>query len=285
MCNHQTMSGVRAALRSGRRLSRRTAMAGTLGLAAAGIAGAAHSRQTGAAGQSGHGSALGRAVDLTHPLSADFPVYPGYAPFSAVVTSTIDGIGSLSRQVTMEEHVGTHVDAPAHFAADGNDVSAIPADQLIAPLVVIDIADRAAEDADATVTVDDILAWESDNGDLPKGVFIAMRSGWDRRANDAASFLNAGPDGVLHFPAWSPDAATFLVEEREIVGLGVDTLSMDNATSPTFESHVILLGAGHYGVENLAGLGEVPPAGATIIVGAPRFAGGSGGPARVLALV
>ncbi len=185
----------------------------------------------------------------------------------------------------MEEHVGTHVDAPAHFIQDGDDVGAIPPGRLVAPLAVVDISQRAMGDDDATVTIDDLLSWEDEHGELVAGSFVAMRSGWDERATDPDAFLNIGVDGLLHFPAWSPEAAAFLIDERDIVGIGVDTISMDNTTSPTFESHRILLGAGRYGVENLAGLGDVPAAGSTIVVGAPKFPGGSGGPARVLALI
>ena len=281
MCDPRTMAHVRATLGARGCCSRRTILGGAGGLVAA--AALRPSRSHGARAN-GEVAFSGRIFDLTHALSAGFPVYPGYTPFSATVTSTIDGIGSLSRQVTMEEHVGTHVDAPAHFVTDGDDVSMIAPDRLVAPLAVIDISGRAEEDADATVTVDDILAWEADHGDLPGGTFVAMHSAWASRADDPAAFLNAGDDGLLHFPAWSPETAAFLVEERDIVGHGVDTLSMDNATSPTFESHVVLLGAGRYGVENLAGLADAPPAGATVIVGAPRFIGGSGGPARVFAI-
>ncbi len=284
MCNQEIIRSAAMVTRSDhrRRLTRRTAIGGGLGLAAAASMRAPTGR---ARGQGDAALASRQVVDLTHRLSPEFPVYPGYTPFSATVTSTIDGIGSLSRQVTMEEHVGTHVDAPAHFIAGSDDVSAIPPERLVAPLAILDIAARVRDDDDATVSVDDILAWEDEHGLLPAGSFVAMRSGWDSRASDADAFLNVGDDGLLHFPAWSPAAAAFLVEERDIVGVGVDTISMDNTTSPTFESHVILLGAGLYGVENLAGLGDVPVANATIVVGAPRFAEGSGGPARVLALI
>lgn len=280
MCNHEIMRYVVEAGRPvmRRRLGRRAAIGGAIGLATATTL-RTHPKAGARQGSSG------QVIDLTHPLSADFPVYPGYTPFSAIVTSTIDGIGSLSRQVTMEEHVGTHVDAPAHFVENGDDVGAIPPARLVAPLAVIDIARRALEDDDATVTVDDLLAWESEHGTLPIGSFVAMRSGWDERVTDPDAFLNIGDDGLLHFPAWSPGAAAFLVEERDIVGIGVDTISMDNTTSPTFEAHRVLLGAGRYGVENLAGLGDVPAVGGTIVVGAPKFPGGSGGPARVLALI
>lgn len=286
MCNPAIIRAALADLHpqriSGHRIQRRPLIGASL-LAAAGAASVLVG-SPGAASAKGQTTSGNRIIDLTHPLSATFPVYPGYTPFSAEITSTIDGVGSLSRQVTMEEHVGTHVDAPAHFISDGEDVSQIAVNRLIAPLVVIDISDRAANDADTTVTVDDIRAWEADNGTIPGGALVAMNAGWDRRADDPEAFLNADIGGTLHFPAWSPDAARLLVEERDIVALGVDTLSMDNATSPRFETHRILLGAGGYGVENLANLADVPASGAMVIVGAPRYVGGSGGQARVLAI-
>ncbi len=219
MCNHEIMRSVSLATRSDRRrrITRRTAIGGGIGPGAA----ATIRTPTGRArGQGDAAFASGQVIDLTHRLLPDFPVYPGYTPFSTVVTSTIDGIGSLSRQVTMEEHVGTHVDAPAHFIVDGDDVSAIPPERLVAPLAILDISARVRDDDDATVSVDDVLAWEEEHGVLPAGAFIAMRSGWDSRAGNAAAFLNIGNVGLLHFPAWSTAAAAFLVEEREIVGVG-----------------------------------------------------------------
>ncbi len=288
MCHPNLIDHIHRRLGPDRPMSRRAASGLLLGVTTAGLglAASAHPpvRTTAQSDDDRREILFDTVFDLTHPLSPDFPVYPGYNPFSADVTATLDNPGTRSRVVRFEEHVGTHVDAPAHFIEDGLDVASIPARQLVAPLVVIDIRSRAESDADATVRIDDLLAWEEDHGAIPEGAFVAMRSGWDERTGNADDYLNADGDGVLHFPAWRPDAAAFLVGERAVVGLGVDTISLDNPTSPRFEAHRALLGAGGYAVENLARLGDPPVAGATVIIGAPAFAGGSGGAARVLAL-
>jgi kynurenine formamidase len=176
------------------------------------------------------------------------------------------------------------MDAPGHFVANGPTADKLPAERFFAPLAVLSIADRAAKDADALLTVDDVLAWEKRHGRLPAGAFIAMHSGWDARVANAERFLNKDSKGTMHAPGFSEDVARFLVKERDIVGAGVDTLSLDVASAPKFVAHLALLGAGKYGVELLASLGTVPRAGATIIVGAPKHEGASGGPARVYAV-
>ena len=134
------------------------------------------------------------------------------------------------------------------------------------------------------MTVDDLLAWEKRHGRLPRGAFVAMHSGWEARIGSADRFLNKDARGTMHAPGFSEEAARFLAQERDIVGAGVDTLSLDIAAASKFVAHLALLGAGKYGVELLANLGRVPPAGATIIVGAPKHQGASGGPARVFAV-
>ncbi|HEV2529810.1 MAG TPA: cyclase family protein [Thermomicrobiales bacterium] len=288
MCHPDLLHDVHRRIGGTRRLDRRRASGLMLGATMAGP-GLAHAARPAVdvATQTGDDRrevSFNAVIDLTHPLSPDFPVYPGYTPFSASVTATLDDPGTRSRVVSFEEHTGTHVDAPAHFIADGVDVASIPPTNLVASLVVIDLRDRASADEDTTVQVDDLLAWEAAYGAIREGAFVAMYSGWDERVPSAAGYLNADAAGVLHFPAWSPEAAAYLVDERGVVGLGVDTISLDNPTSPYFESHRVLLGAGGYAVENLANLGAAPASGATVVVGAPAFAGGSGGAARVLAL-
>ncbi len=155
----------------------------------------------------------------------------------------------------------------------------------LAPLVVIDISERPATDDDAEGTVDDITAFEAANGPIPAGAFVALYSGWESRLVDPAAYINLDADSVQHYPGWAPEAAAFLVEERDIVGVGVDTLSLDYGASTDFASHVTLLSAGKYGIENLANLGTVPTAGATIVVGGPKHIDASGGPTRAFALI
>ena len=222
--------------------------------------------------------------DLTHTFSPRTPVFPSFKPVQIRPKFSIAKDGFFANEVTFDEHTGTHMDAPAHFVANATTADKLPAGKFFAPLAVVSIADRAARNADTLLTVDDLLAWEKRHGRLPGGAFVAMYSGWDARVGNADRFLNRDAKGTMHAPGFSEEAAQFLVKERDIVGVGVDTLSLDAASARKFAAHLVLLGAGKYGVELLAGLSSVPPVGATIIVGAPKHEGASGGPARVYAV-
>ncbi|GAA6733992.1 cyclase family protein [Thermus oshimai] len=230
------------------------------------------------------GKAFRRVVDLTHELSPEIPLFPGAEPMRITTLVTVRQNGYYGNRLDLWEHSGTHMDAPAHFAEGGLTAERLPVERLIAPLAVVHIHEKAAKDPDAQVTVDDLLAYERQHGRLPKGAFVAMHSGWEARWRDPKAFLNQDASGTLHFPGFSPEAAAFLVEEREIVGVGVDTLSLDFGPSKDFKAHLTLLGAGKYGLENLANLAQVPPAGALILVGGPKHRGASGGPVRALAV-
>jgi kynurenine formamidase len=222
--------------------------------------------------------------DLTHVFSPRTPVFPAFKPIQIRPKFSIAKDGFFANEVTFDEHTGTHLDAPVHFVANAATADKLPADRFFAPLAVISIADRAAKNADALLSVDDVLAWEKQHGRLPAGAFVAMHSGWDAKVGAVDRFLNKDAKGTMHAPGFSEEAARFLVKERDIVGAGVDTLSLDGASASKFVAHLALLGAGKYGVELLANLATVPPSGATIIVGGPKHEGATGGPARVYAV-
>ncbi len=290
MCSPTVMAAVEQAV------SRR-GFVGRLGAIGAAVAfGAANLRSVRAAqeemGTPGAGPiaspvALGgfsRIQDLTHVVGPDFPMYPGAPQPQITLLRTIQGNGFYKNLLILDEHTGTHMDAPAHFVEGGASADRLPVERLVAPLVVIDISGRAASDPDAQLMPDDVMAWEQQYGPLPAGAFVAMNSGWDAHVGDAAASLNLDASGLPHFPGFHPDAAAMLVNERDIVGIGVDTVSLDFGASTDFATHVTVLTAGGYGLENLAALGAVPPSGATIIVGGPRHLGASGGPTRAFAL-
>lgn len=222
--------------------------------------------------------------DLTHVFSPRTPVFPAFKPIQIRPKFSIGKDGFFANEITFDEHTGTHMDAPAHFVANAVTADKLPAEKFFAPLSVISIADRAAKNPDALLAVDDVLAWEKQHGRLPAGAFVAMYSGWDARVGNAERFLNKDAKGAMHAPGFSEEVARFLVKERDIVGAGVDTLSLDGASASKFVAHLALLGAGKYGVELLANLNTVPPSGALIIVGGPKHEGASGGPARVYAV-
>ncbi len=226
-------------------------------------------------------------VDLTHGLNDHSPNWEGTAqsPFHAKDLESIEHDGFYARSFTTQEHYGTHLDAPAHFARGMWTVDQIPAERLVRPLVVLNVRGKASNHPDYEISVQDIAEWESQHGEIPSGAVVMAYTGWDDRWNAPKSFRNAGADGVLHFPGYSLEAATFLVKTRGTVGLGIDTMSIDPGASKTFPVHQFTAKESVYQLENVANLGLVPPTGATIVVAPIKLENGSGGPARLLALV
>lgn len=228
-------------------------------------------------------TAARQVIDLTHTLGPDFPSYlPDSVSRQPVRRLGPDKYNAFRWQ--LYEHVGTHLDAPLHFS-DGESADRIPAAKLVGPLVVVDIRARAAQDADAQLTPDDLRAWEQRHGRIPEGAIVALHSGWDALVGEAERFLGRGPDRKIHLPGFHLEAVQFLHEARNVVGIVTDTYNLDAAQAHGFPVHHYWLGHGKWGVENVANLGLLPPAGATIVVGGPKLAGCTGGPSRVLALV
>jgi kynurenine formamidase len=224
-----------------------------------------------------------RVVDLTHELHEDFPTYIGLRQFSRRKQLAFEKVGINIDKITSTEHVGTHFDAPLHFSEDGRSVSDVPVAQLVVPLCIIDIREKAAVDADARLVLSDLEAWMQRHGPIPANACVAMLSGWEEFVGDDR-FRNADADGKLHFPGVDPVVAQYLLDETGAVGLAVDTLSLDAGVATDFPTHKIWLPAGRWGLECVANLGSLPPNGSTIFVGAPKHRGGTGGPARVLAI-
>ncbi len=229
----------------------------------------------------GHGS----VVDMTHKLSPEFPTFFGPPGISMEQEFNFAENGFNLYNLSINEHTATHIDAPLHFSADGASVDEIPVGDLIVPLCVIDIAAKAAENPDAQVTPDDLKAWIEANGPIPDKACVAMHSGWASKSGSAEAFVGRDSDGVGHFPGFHVEAAQMLLDETSAAAIAVDTLSLDHGPSPDFATHYVWLPAGRYGIENLAGLDQVPATGATLVVGAPNHSGGTGGPARIFAMV
>lgn len=223
-------------------------------------------------------------ADLTHVLGTQFPSFSGLPSFKIEQAVSYENDGYYGNNITYWEHIGTHLDAPIHFNQDGLFVDQLPVENLVAPAAVINITERAARDPDTVVTPDDILAWERRYGRLPDGAAVLMASGWGARAHSSELFRNADESGTMHFPGFGRDAIEFLLTERRIAGIGVDTLSLDHGPSADFIVHFTLLDTNRWGLEGLANLESIPPSGATIFVGAPKVAGGSGGPSRIMAV-
>ncbi len=224
-----------------------------------------------------------RIVDLTHTMTTDFPTYGGEQQLEIENVFKLASDGYNLNRWLLNEHTGTHMDSPFHFS-DGPSADQIPADDLFGPLAVIDIRSKAEADPDAQLTPEDILAWEAANGELPDGAIVAMLSGWDAFVK-SDKFRNADDKGAMHFPGFHIDAINMLLEERNAKGIFVDTLSLDFGPSPDFAVHYKWLPANKWGIECVANLGELPVAGAHVIVGGPKIAGCTGGMSRLFALV
>lgn len=225
-----------------------------------------------------------QVTDLTHELHEEFPTFFGQQQFWREQKFNYKEHKFNLFELRVDEHTGTHLDAPLHFSEDGKSVAEIPISDLVVPLAIIDIREKADANPDAQLTPDDIKAWISANGDLPEKACVALHSGWGKHLG-TDKFRNADSEGKMHFPGFHAEAVQYLAENSSAVGIAVDTLSLDHGISPDFATHYAWLGSGHWGLEAAANLDQLPAKGATLIVGAPKVRGGTGGPSRVLALV
>lgn len=223
-------------------------------------------------------------IDLTHRLVKSFPSFFGAPVVSCETLFDYDPDGFLTKEWTLEEHIGTHIDAPGHFAQGEALVDEMDASALVAPIVVVDIKDKAADDPNATVDVADLNAWESNFGRIPHGALVAMNSGWDAKVDDGDEFRGGTGFPDLNFPGFSVDATDWLLARRGIVGIACDTMSLDPGNSADFAVHFSFLAAGGYGIESIANLDAIPVRGATAFVGSIPWEGGSGSPVRVIAV-
>lgn len=232
-----------------------------------------------------------RMIDLTYPFDEHTVYWPNNKPFQHEQTAwgpTADGYWYASATYAASEHGGTHLDAPIHFGAGQDTVDRIPLDRLIGPAVVIDVRTPCAADPDYELTVQDLQAWESQHGRIPPDGLVLMLTGWGQYWPDRTRYLGSStPDqgDTLHFPGFSRAAAEFLVRERAIRGIGIDTASIDPGRSRDFQAHQVINGANLYALENVAGLEQVPATGAVILALPMKIAGGSGGPVRIVALL
>ena len=231
-------------------------------------------------------------VDLSHSYGSDtlyWPTSPSRFEKTIVAFGETETGGFYSAfSICTPEHGGTHIDAPLHFASDGQATESIPLDKLIAPAVVIDVSKKAAENRNYLLSVDDVHSFENQYGRIEPGTIVLLRTGWSRYWPDAKSYLGDDTPGEvskLTFPSYGEDAARLLVEERKVAILGLDTASTDFGTSQDFVVHRIAAANNVSNLENLTNLDMLPPTGSLVIALPMKIEGGSGGPVRVVALV
>ena len=223
-------------------------------------------------------------VDLSAPLGPSTVMWPGAPAPAAEDVATFGAHGYFARLVHVFEHSGTHFDAPCHMVEETASVDQVAASTLVVPVRCIDISRRIGDDPDGELLPEDVEAHEREHGAIPAGSAVFLRTGWEDRAGDQTAY--AGAEGDLRFPGFGAQAARLLVEDRGVVGLGVDSLGIDPGAVVDFTVHKqISHPRGVWHLENLTNLRSLPAAGAWAVVGVPRVVGGSGFPARVLALV
>ncbi|KAH9505597.1 hypothetical protein Btru_055996 [Bulinus truncatus] len=231
-------------------------------------------------------------IDLSHTLDKDSLKWPTGSDFTLTILSR-GWQGNKKFWYEMNkfdtpEHISTHLDAPSHFSENAWRLHEIPADRLVGPGIVIDVRDQVSTNDDYRLQVSDLENWETFHGAIPKGAIVLMWSGWDSRyPQKTLTFNTDTPDDVstFHFPGFHPDAATWLVNNRHIRMIGVDTPSTDYGQSKDFEVHRIISNAYVMGLENVNNLGQLPAAGFMVVAAPIKMYDGSGVPVRLLALV
>jgi kynurenine formamidase len=235
----------------------------------------------------------GRLVDLSHAYDEQtvfWPTADGFRLEKVAEGMTPQGYYYAANNFSTAEHGGTHLDAPVHFAEGRHTADQIPLEQLLGAGVVVDVSEKCARDADYQVTSEDLAAWEREHGRLPEGSILLLRTGFGRRWPDRRSYMGTDERGAeavarLHFPGLHPDAARWLVGNRSVKAVGLDTPSIDYGQSKLFESHRVLFERNVPAFENLANLEQLPAKGFHVVALPMKIKGGSGGPLRAVAIV
>jgi kynurenine formamidase len=227
-------------------------------------------------------------VDLTHEFAPGIPHWKGFSDEKITTVYTIQKDGFKAQEFCHVGQWGTHVDPPAHFHEGLKTVDQIDPKDMLMPLVVLDVHEKAAKNPDYVITLDDVRAWERKHGRIPAHAFVAMRTDWSKRWPDEAALANRDADGVFHYPGWSKEVLKLLYEDRHITASGHETTDTDPGLQTTKDDYSLesyILGLNHYQIELLANLDKVPEAGAIVFVSFPKPKQGSGFPARVIAIL
>jgi kynurenine formamidase len=235
----------------------------------------------------------GKWIDLTYAFDEQtvyWPTATGFSLDTVFFGPTDKGYFYSAFQYCAAEHGGTHLDAPIHFADGAQAADEIPLDRLIGPAAVVDVSERALADSDYLISVDDVEQWEATHGTLPDDIILLFHTGYGRYWPDRVKYMGtdevgAGAVAKLHFPGIDPGLARWLVQNRRIKAVGLDTPSIDYGQSTLFESHRILYEQNIPGFENIANLEQLPAKGSTIVALPMKIRGGSGGPLRIVGFV
>ena len=224
-------------------------------------------------------------IHLSHIIDSDIPAWPGDPPVEMNKVADIATDGFFLRRISMGEHSATHMNAPAAFYEGGAGIESYDAGSLVAPAVVIHLADLPGREELNDVSVGDVAAWEAAHGPVPGGSLALVHTGWSQRWQEPDTYMNIDASGMPRYPGIDVEAARLLLEERRAGGLGIDSPGVDSHRDGNYSTNRLALDQGSIVLENLANLEQLPPTGVTIFIGALRLRGGSGSPASVLALL
>jgi kynurenine formamidase len=234
-----------------------------------------------------------RTIDLTHPFDANtiyWPTEDGFKLIPETAGVTEQGYYYASNRLMCAEHGGTHIDAPRHFAKEGQTLDQVPLERLIGPAACVDVTKRCAADRDYQVTVEDFTAWEAAHKASLEDRIVLIRTGLSRHWPDREKYLGTSEQGKaavakLHFPGLDPSAADWLITKRHIRCVGIDTASIDHGQTHDYPTHQRLFRDNVPALENVANVAELPEIGFTIAALPMKIAGGSGGPCRIVAIL
>lgn len=226
-----------------------------------------------------------RVISLSHVIHEQIPCWAGDPSIELTTVADLASEGYQLRKLTIGEHSATHINAPASFYQRGIGIDAYSPESLIAAAIVIDIRDRVLHNPDYILTLSDIALWEQQHGTIAAGSLVLLNTGWEIRWHDPTAFFNVDRAGTAHFPGFGLEAVEFLLEQRQIAGIGIDTHGVDPGNDSTFAVNRLVLSQPRIVLENLANLGQLPAMGTTIVIGVLPLQGGTGSPVSVLALL
>ncbi|MFN6529923.1 cyclase family protein [Nostoc sp. ChiSLP03a] len=226
-----------------------------------------------------------RVIHLSHVIDIDIPQWSGDPTVEFETVAELNNDGYYLRRFSLGEHSATHINAPNSFHSSAVGIDQYPAQSLIVPAVVINVCQATAVNPDYALSVADVLAWEAEYGEISAGCVVILNTGWQKKWLDKSAFLNHDAQGIPHFPGFGSDATQFLLDERQIVGVGIDTHGVDPGQDNSFAINRLVLEKPRIVLENLTNLDQLPPKGTTLAIAPLRLRGGSGSPVGVLAFV
>lgn len=224
-----------------------------------------------------------KIIDLSHKISPQIPRWSGDPPIQFTPVADYQNHGYYLRQFSLGEHSGTHINAPNTFDQNGISIDQYQPESLVCPAIVIDFTQQSADHADAVLTKDHIQEWERENQPIPPQSIVLLYTGWQNKWFDSQAFFNPDSQGKYHFPGFDLNAIQFLLEQRKIKGVGIDTHGIDPGQEQSFSANQFLLKNAGIVLENLNNLDQLPPQGIYLVIGILKLQGGSGSPVSVLA--